>query len=139
MSDCTYICTSSSCLSSLRSFQKYNMMEKWKHTSSLYLSCQCIYLESYSYRQNAAAAMIRREYKNNLFSILERWLKEIIVMNTKMKENSSCTPKKRPKSFSCLTSNVYCILLNNGNFLYLAALQLQFCRICNNSRIPLHF
>ena len=67
MSDCRYICTSSSCLSSLRSFQKYNMMEKWKHTSSLYLSCQCIYLESYSYRQNAAAAMIRIEYKNNLF------------------------------------------------------------------------
>ena len=43
------------------------MIEKWKHTSSLYLSCQCVYLVSYSYRENAAAAITRVEYKNSLF------------------------------------------------------------------------
>ena len=62
------MCTSSSSLVPFRDlFKKNIMIEKWKHTRSLYLSCQCVYLVSYSYRQNAAAALTRIEYKNSFF------------------------------------------------------------------------
>ena len=65
------------------------------HTSSLYLSCQCIYLESYSYRQNAAAAMIRIEYKNNLF--FYSWA---------MIERNNCNEHKNEGKFFLHTQSV---------------------------------
>ena len=57
--------------------------------------------------------------QNDIFSFVQWWLKEIIVMNTKMNENSTCTLKSQ-KIFSTLKFKFSFVFFKHvGMFLYL--------------------
>ena len=93
-SDCIHICSSSFSLSYHRSFQ--NDILWWKmetHKYSVFVMSMCLFSEVFIPTECCGSCNTYR-IQNDIFSFVQWWLKEIIVMNTKMNENSTCTLKK---------------------------------------------